>query len=432
MADSRQTGADDSALIRLALAISAKPMASHDVTPSGVSTTPTSVNPVTVTDTATGETRQVPLHLQDLSAGLYQQLQDRPRLREKQPFEDQFIRSSTPEEAARGYAQDGAERTAASPLAKIADAIYLPQQLGVPSFAEQAQSFREAPFQRLSTGVVPGDMQSEHGLDMAPAARTARRDATGFSPETWYHGTTHDFDTFQRAKANPNSFYGRQFYFTSHPYDAEMNYLSHGPDLRRRIDERADEIENEIVDREYEGHTPEYNTDERKDLIQRARDQANQELRGPHAGVMMPAHLQMQRPIRLTHDGTGTVLDFTPTVDKEGDIIDDSETLKRLFAAVKTVAGEYEDFDAGKVLDHLAGELPFETMKASDFEQALRKAIIDAKQFPTFPDTGGYAGGEVIARIYQEMGFDGIVMEPYREFGQHGTNHETQIGRAHV
>lgn len=61
-----------------------------------------------------------------------------------------------------------------------------------------------------------------------------------------YHGTTHAFEEFSGERTNDDNMFGRQIYFTSSREDAEKNYArEEGPDLRNRIELRADALVNE-------------------------------------------------------------------------------------------------------------------------------------------------------------------------------------------
>lgn len=63
---------------------------------------------------------------------------------------------------------------------------------------------------------------------------------------TLFHGTTHDFDSFDGTRVNMENMFGRQIYFTSSEDDAERNYASEsGPDLKNRIERDAELLENE-------------------------------------------------------------------------------------------------------------------------------------------------------------------------------------------
>lgn len=53
----------------------------------------------------------------------------------------------------------------------------------------------------------------------------------------WYHGTTHDFDSFSLDNCCESNFVGSGVYLTNCHYDASENYASIGPDLEHRLDE---------------------------------------------------------------------------------------------------------------------------------------------------------------------------------------------------
>ena len=62
-----------------------------------------------------------------------------------------------------------------------------------------------------------------------------------------YHGTTHDVQEFTKDRANVENDYGAAFYFTTSPDDVGINYAAEeGPDLTIRVDQRKEQIEQEI------------------------------------------------------------------------------------------------------------------------------------------------------------------------------------------
>lgn len=62
-------------------------------------------------------------------------------------------------------------------------------------------------------------------------------------PLNVYHGTTHDFDTFDLKKTYADSYVGGGFYFTANPHDATENYAGKGPDAQNKIEQLIEEIE---------------------------------------------------------------------------------------------------------------------------------------------------------------------------------------------
>lgn len=402
--------ADDRALINLALSLRAQP--SHTPAPEPG----TSV--LSVTDPATGETRS--LKDIDLTRPRFEQLQDRPRQRMRGPGEDAFIGATDPRAKLRGMTNDLRQLPGFSQVAGAVDTVFgtTPPDKGDPIThvgqmpglgITESQMFQLDPVAVMA----PGEVQTDLPMDIG--SRMERSKLMGFGPERWYHGTTHDFDTFQMDRANPDSFFGRGFYFTSTADDAGKNYTIYGPDLEKRIGLRAEEIESEIVDKEYEGHNPPWDSEERSELIARSKQQARQELVGPHKGATLPIRLKMKNPVRLTHDDAPTWLDFSAKLDDDGELIEDSPLFQHLDTAMKKLGKEF-DFEAEKVLDELYGTLYPEEIKAVDFDQRVMDAFGKSNQFPTYPDNGRYAGGEVRARLFRELGYDGIIMDAGKQF----------------
>lgn len=62
-----------------------------------------------------------------------------------------------------------------------------------------------------------------------------------------FHGTTQDFDTFDAGNFMHEGHFGQVIYFTSCIDDARRNYASSaGPDLQRKIENRAENLEDEF------------------------------------------------------------------------------------------------------------------------------------------------------------------------------------------
>src|ERR1700733_8217473 len=62
------------------------------------------------------------------------------------------------------------------------------------------------------------------------------------APKVLYHGTTHNFDTFNPSIANPENYLGKGIYLTDSPTDVNANYAGKGPDLTARIENKAEQI----------------------------------------------------------------------------------------------------------------------------------------------------------------------------------------------
>jgi hypothetical protein len=390
---------DDAALIRLALAISNKPPAAPK-------------SQVRVSDPFSGETRTVPLHEQDLTRPRFQQLEDLPRHRSKPPGEDALLSAPSGADQLR----DASFRLRSLPgMEPIARAMAGP----LPDKGDPRAQVRQLPGLPLAASETsqldPVAVLGMPELSMTPAARLARSRELGFTDTPWYHGTTHDLQHVDLSRANPDSYYGEGFYATSNPADAGTNYATQwGPDLQRRISERAAEIENELAETQYQGRMPPWNSDERKILISQARQRARQELIGTNQGVILPLRLKMRQPMVTAKGPDETIFDFTPEMDAEGEVVNENPLLERFVSAVHHVADQYQ-FDPNKVLqsNHLVDYL-FDQVHASDLDRALWQAMGEA--YPIHPQSGGVAFGQAIRDIYRELGYDGIIMDAHKQF----------------
>ena len=99
-------------------------------------------------------------------------------------------------------------------------------------------------------------------------------------PLTLYHGTTHDFNKFDPGVSDNEGYFGSAIYMTTSPDDASENYGASGPDLKNRIEKRAEEINAEL------------------DIGVEAKERAINELMGP-AERVIPVHAAVQNPVYL-------------------------------------------------------------------------------------------------------------------------------------
>ena len=147
-------------------------------------------------------------------------------------------------------------------------------------------------------------------------------------PLVVYHGTTHNIKKFADAgdpRLNPEADRGAAAYFSDSPEDVSENYAGIGPDLTSRIEERADQIDNEKDD-------PSGEYDHEKSVAQ-----AKAELIGSTGGLALPVYLSMENPYVvgrgsnpdhpvsetfLTHE-----LEYDDPKDPESDIVGATGTL---------------------------------------------------------------------------------------------------------
>lgn len=249
-------------------------------------------------------------------------------------------------------------------------------------------------------------------------------DADG-KPRVVYHGTTNDFDTFDRSRSNIESDMGAGFYFSNTPDDVANNYAGEGPDLTLKIERIAERIEQERSD---EGDDITHD-----EAVELARKQLSE-----HGGSTMPVYLSIKNPVVI---GGGNETQFTYDEQYDGDNDSYSEptgTLVDFFEALRNIDGEYGDFDVEAVI---AGIYPEdgEGISASELIAKI-KSSEDAMYATDYQRDDALASTEIIRKAFQGAGYDGVIdntvdtkfgsqSESQRKFGkgmkgmEHGTTH---------
>lgn len=234
----------------------------------------------------------------------------------------------------------------------------------------------------------------------------------GHEDQSWYHGTTHNFDKFSLAKGNIENHLGQYPHFTNSPKDASANYAGHGPDLTGRIEKKAEELMN--YEESEKGKTFKWGTDEYKKAYEDAKAKAAKEIAGPHEGAIIPAKLKMENPADITPQGK-TWIDFSPKYDKEGEWIKENPNTFKLLNSLKK-QGEKYGFSGQKVFDEIGEKLElYDSVKAYDLNKALRDNE-ELMSVAEHPKGKGMAGSHVIANVFKDLGFDGIVMDAKSAF----------------
>lgn len=235
-------------------------------------------------------------------------------------------------------------------------------------------------------------------------ARQQRAKEQGYTD--WYHGTTHEIpqEGFSIERGNIENYLGKYPHFSSSPYDASVNYAGVGPDLRSRIEKRADELVDHIFDeRGIEGDS----------AYKEAKKLAAEELKGPHEGAVIPASLRMKKPVNVTSEKpTWLDLGYTDYGDELG--LHPSDMLQSLEKSLKELGREY-GFDGERVLGALSelGHLDDGT-RADKFYKSLRDELNGWG--PVDPETGDNAVGHVASEVMKDLGFDGIIMDASKTF----------------
>ena len=240
------------------------------------------------------------------------------------------------------------------------------------------------------------------------------------------HGTTGDFDTFQKQFANIESDLGGGFYFTNNPADVGENYAGLGPDLTNKVeieserlaqqewedDDQAQSILQEYLDAE--GIEVEVTEDNLQDMREqygepalyfaaRKKFMANQ-------GTTMPVFVRFDNPVVLG-GSKETFLDYEESYDEEteeygdptGSLIDFVEALREV--------GSDERYDAD--IEQAIGDLMERAMdngglKASEIIEVLSSS--EGLQYATdYEADGKLANKEIIRQAFSGTGFDGFI-----------------------
>jgi len=215
-------------------------------------------------------------------------------------------------------------------------------------------------------------------------------DAKG-RPLIVYHGTTGEFDTFSRAKANPESDWGSGFYFSNKPEDVAANYAGEGPDLTSKIERRAEQIASE-TGREYDDPA----------VIAEAKAEFK-----AHEGATLPVFLKMDTPFEIGGKKE-TFLDYDEPMDAEGEFTGEPPTgkLASFIEALRDVASRYYDGEVDQLIGTIMEEGFDGGMKASRLMDLVNKD----EQFAYYTDeNGNLSSKEIVREALQEAGFDGII-----------------------
>ena len=270
----------------------------------------------------------------------------------------------------------------------------------LPALATAAVASPAANTLRMGMGDEP-----KPSLLMDEASRLSRAKQMGFDTGTpVYHGTTHNFKQFDPSKGQVEGWFGDSIYFSDSPSDVDVNYLDSGADITNRIERTAERIESE-QDIPYE----------------QAREIAEGQIKGEHKGAVIPAYLKMEKPLVLSGDKE-TFFDLDYEYDDFGDIVGENGLAFDLIDSIEGKAREY-GFDSGQLINDLEiadyGGLP-----ASEVDKRMRNS---ESLMYVENDEGDLISHKVIKEIFEDAGFDGIVMDASGTF----TNMDIPSGTKH-
>ena len=235
-------------------------------------------------------------------------------------------------------------------------------------------------------------------------------------PQKVYHGSTHTFDRFTQTGANSDNFYGPGYYFTDDTQDVSENYATPaGADLTARIENRAEELVDLIL--EEEGPDGDYDGEweKRKSVYEIAKERARAELVGQSHGQVYVTYLRIERPAVVKKSG-GT---YFPGAEYDPEDEDAEPKESRIMAKLFVSFRKACESMGVRYFNPISDEGYFEGCSAYEFEQIVRGSD------DTYDAEGG--PGPLIAKTYQLMGFDGIIMDASSQF----TNMKMSPGTKH-
>ena len=241
----------------------------------------------------------------------------------------------------------------------------------------------------------------------------------GGTPKVLFHGSTHDFKAFDPTLGNPENHFGKAIYLTDSKQDVDVNYAGEGPDLTNRIEREAERIlQDKGVD--FNSKSPEY---------QAAKEEAKQKLGVENRGAVYPVYAKLENPVIITPNG-GTRFEPAETYDEKTEEYTENPDSSgyKLWQALQSVGNEFSKEGSGfidgqavfsDVMEKLGGELDGAT--AYQVVEAIRGS--ENAMYAT-DDDGNMAVGDLIRRVFEEMGHDGIIMDASHEFAAGSPKHK--------
>ena len=224
-------------------------------------------------------------------------------------------------------------------------------------------------------------------------------------PLVVYHGTVRNIEQFGHRHPNTEANWGVGFYFSNSIADINANYASvEGPDLRGRIERRAEQIEAEADRAERHGQGVYVR---REGSYEAAVKQATKEM-VKQQGAIIPVYVKMENPF-VVGGKNETFLDYDAGYDEKNDDYTNPETGKvtEFIKNFGQVAQDYDDADISGVQEKIMEEAIDGGIKASRLEDIIRK---DEKfYYAEDPNTGMYVSQEIFRQALERTGFDGVI-----------------------
>lgn len=281
-----------------------------------------------------------------------------------------------------------------------------------------------------------------------------------------YHGTTHNFDEFDAdINGSIEGHLGKVNYFTSDYQDASGNYLADGADITGRVENLKEKIVSELESREYETfdeiydyvleNFPDFDVsslDETTDFNEVANRVSENQLLGSEEQVM-ELYVKLNNPVVLGNDTNwievvpekmyeNSLEDAVQEIAEDNDISVE-EAKEDYYFEIREKAIElegienplieslqealdsngYEDRNALEIL----GEFSYESeVNLTDIEQKIRN---EAELYDNYD--GELASSQVVADFFENLGYDGIILNNVSERFQ-GMNLGETTSHVHV
>jgi hypothetical protein len=239
-----------------------------------------------------------------------------------------------------------------------------------------------------------------------------------------FHGTTHDFDIFNVKKSWIESQFGQMIYLTTSEYDAQINYTDSGPDLKMRIDLKAERLGDEISENPLEmGLATDTPTDE--EIETHARQLAEEEMMGQTPQVLS-LYVKLKKPLII--NGTDYLqpkiymeyLSSIEDIDIDTDEFDPDEDHDDQWNDAHNAACEDRDIKIRRAFnnalfalniteDICVPENLFEydyDGTTNSFESILTETLGDL----CCETTGSYLANAMVSAFAKELGYDSIIL----------------------
>ena len=264
-------------------------------------------------------------------------------------------------------------------------------------------------------------------------------------PLAVFHGTSGDFNEFKPGAAD--NYFGSAIYTSSSVDDVNANYATaEGPDIKARVEEAIDRIDSlddfdddDILDaaKRYMDRTESTDTELLEAIkagdVEKLKDElepdlieqlARQQVLGDEAFSVLKTYINIENPVYLDPSGTKgrTTFDLEIEYDDDGNVVDESGSVIDLLEAIDEVADDLSTYQIG-------GRGPYsddvDKLKTFIGENSIDGEIdaldifkeVRGGSYYFESDTGGLENTEFIRKVFEKMGFDGIVADAYHFFG---------------